>query len=44
MAMTASVMSGDRQRVLAAGFDAFQSKKIKDFVAAVEQLLERHRT
>jgi CheY-like chemotaxis protein len=46
MAMTASVMSGDRQRVLAAGFDAFQSKpiKIKDFVAAAEQLLECHRT
>jgi two-component system, cell cycle response regulator DivK len=46
MAMTASVMSGDRQRVLDAGFDAFQSKpiKIKDFVAAVEQLLERHRS
>ena len=46
MAMTASVMSGDRQRVLDVGFDAFQSKpiKIKDFVAAVEQLLERHRS
>ena len=45
MAMTASVMSGDRQRVLDAGFDAFQSKpiKIKDFVAAVEQLLECHK-
>ena len=45
MAMTASVMSGDRQRVLDAGFDAFQSKPIntKDFVAAVEQLLHRHR-
>ena len=45
MAMTASVMSVDRQRVLDAGFDAFQSKpiKIKDFVAAVEQLLEHHR-
>ena len=45
MAMTASVMTGDRQRVLDAGFDAFQSKpiKIKDFLAAVEQLLERHR-
>jgi CheY-like chemotaxis protein len=28
-----------------AGFDAFQSKpiRIKDFLAAVEQLLERHR-
>ncbi len=46
MAMTASVMSEDRQRVLDAGFDGFQSKpiKIKDFVAAVEQLIERHRT
>jgi CheY-like chemotaxis protein len=45
MAMTASVMTNDRQRVLDAGFDAFQSKpiKIKDFLAAVEQLLERHR-
>ena len=43
MAMTASVMAGDRQRVLDAGFDAFQSKpiKIKEFLAAVEQLLER---
>ena len=46
MAMTASVMSGDRQRVLDAGFDAFQSKpiKIRDFVAAVEHLLDRHQT
>ena len=45
MAMTASVMTNDRQKVLDAGFDAFQSKpiKIKDFVAAVEQLLEHHR-
>jgi two-component system cell cycle response regulator DivK len=44
MAMTASVMTNDRQKVLDAGFDAFQSKpiKIKDFVAAVEQLLARH--
>jgi two-component system, cell cycle response regulator DivK len=45
MAMTASVMAGDRQKVLDAGFDAFQSKPltIKDFLAAVELLLERHR-
>ena len=44
MAMTASVMTNDRQKVLDAGFDSFQSKpiKIKDFVAAVEQLLARH--
>jgi two-component system cell cycle response regulator DivK len=46
MAMTASVMEQDRQRVLDAGFDAFQSKpiKLKDFLAAVEELLERYRT
>jgi two-component system, cell cycle response regulator DivK len=45
MAMTASVMAKDRQKVLDAGFDAFQSKpiKVKDFLATVEQLLERHR-
>jgi two-component system cell cycle response regulator DivK len=45
MAMTASVMAGDRQRVLDAGFDAFQSKpiKLKDFLAAVEELLERQK-
>ena len=45
MAITASVMAGDRQRVLDAGFSAFQSKPInvRDFLAAVEQLLERHR-
>ena len=45
MAMTASVMATDRQKVLDAGFDAFQSKSInvKGFLAAVEQLLERHR-
>jgi len=45
MAMTASVMATDRQKVLDAGFDAFQSKPInvKGFLAAVEQLLERHR-
>jgi CheY-like chemotaxis protein len=45
MAMTASVMANDRQKVLDAGFDAFQRKPInvKGFLAAVEQLLERHR-
>ena len=44
MAMTASVMTEDRQRItaVAAGFDAYQSKpiKLKDFVAAVERLLD----
>jgi CheY-like chemotaxis protein len=45
MAMTASVMTEDRQRITNAGFDAYQSKpiKLKDFVAAVERLLEQHR-
>jgi CheY-like chemotaxis protein len=45
MAMTASVMSEDRQKIMAAGFDGYQSKPINvtDFVAAVAQLLERHR-
>jgi two-component system cell cycle response regulator DivK len=42
MAMTASVMTEDRQRITDAGFDAYQSKpiKLKDFVAAVERLLD----
>ena len=45
MAITASVMTSDRQRITDAGFDAFQSKplKVKDFVAAVERLLEQPR-
>jgi two-component system cell cycle response regulator DivK len=45
MAMTASVMTEDRQKILEAGFDAYQSKplNVTDFMAAVEQLLERHR-
>jgi hypothetical protein len=36
MAMTASVMTADRQKITDAGFDAFQSKplKVSDFVAA----------
>ena len=46
MAMTASVMSEDRQKIMAAGFDAYQGKPIEvsDFVAAIAQLLERRRT
>lgn len=45
MAMTASVMTSERQKIMAAGFDAYQSKPInlKEFVAAVEQLLARPR-
>jgi two-component system cell cycle response regulator DivK len=46
MAMTASVMSADRQKIMAAGFDAYQSKPINvtDFIVAVAQLLEGRRT
>src|SRR5215471_8462552 len=42
MAMTASVMTADRQKITDAGFDAFQSKpfKVSDFVATVERLLD----
>src|SRR5438309_5761192 len=42
MAMTASVMTADRQKITDAGFDAFHSKplKVSDFVAAVERLLD----
>jgi len=42
MAMTASVMTTDRKRITDAGFDAYQGKpiKVKDFVAAVERLLD----
>ena len=45
LAMTASVMTEHRQKIMDAGFDAFQSKPIavKEFLAAVEQLLDRRR-
>lgn len=45
LAMTASVMTEDRQKIMDAGFDAFQSKPInvREFMAAVEQLLDRQR-
>jgi len=41
MAVTASAMTQDRQKILAAGFDAYQSKPIdvKGFLALVAQLL-----
>ena len=43
MAMTASVMTEDRQKIMDAGFDGHQSKPINvaDFVAAVAQVLAR---
>jgi two-component system, cell cycle response regulator DivK len=42
VAVTASAMTQDRQRILAAGFDAYQSKPIdvKGFVELVAQILQ----
>lgn len=43
IAVTASAMTHDRQKIMAAGFDGYQSKPInvKEFVAAVRQMLDR---
>lgn len=43
MAVTASVMAQDRQKIVNAGFDAFQGKPIsvREFLEAVKQLIER---
>jgi two-component system, cell cycle response regulator DivK len=45
MAVTASAMTHDRAKIMAAGFDGYQSKPIsvKPFLAAVRELLERPR-
>ena len=42
IAVTASAMTHDRQKILAAGFDGYQSKPISivDFVAAVRSTLD----
>ena len=46
IAMTASVMSEDRQQIVGAGFDAYQGKPIQvnSLLAAVAQTLEHRRT
>ena len=43
MAVTASAMTQDRQTILAAGFDGYQSKPInvRTFLEAVQELLAR---
>jgi two-component system, cell cycle response regulator DivK len=43
MAMTASIMTAGPEEMRAAGFDGYQSKplQVKEFLAAVEQLLEK---
>ncbi len=43
MAMTASIMTAGRREMMATGFDGYQSKpiQVKDFIAAVQQLLEK---
>jgi CheY-like chemotaxis protein len=45
IAVTASAMTQDRQKILAAGFDAYQSKPIdvKGFLALVSRILEAGR-
>jgi two-component system cell cycle response regulator DivK len=43
IAVTASAMTQDRQKIMAAGFDGYQSKPIsvKEFVAAVRETLDQ---
>jgi two-component system cell cycle response regulator DivK len=45
MAVTASAMTHDRAKIMAAGFDGYQSKPIsvRPFLAAVRELLDRPR-
>lgn len=44
IAVTASAMAEDRKRIVAAGFDALQTKPIhvKDFLQTVDEVLARH--
>jgi CheY-like chemotaxis protein len=44
MAVTASAMTQDRQKIMSAGFDAYQTKPInvREFVEAVRAALAKH--
>ena len=44
IAVTASAMTQDRQKIMAAGFDGYQAKPInvRGFLEAVRQMLDRH--
>jgi len=43
IAVTASAMTQDRQKIMAAGFDGYQAKpiRVKEFLAAVRAMLDR---
>ncbi len=43
IAVTASAMTHDRKKIMAAGFDSYQSKpiKVKEFLEAVREILDR---
>ena len=45
IAVTASVMTEDRARIMKAGFDGLQTKPISvmEFIAAVEACIAKHR-
>ena len=44
IAVTASAMTQDRKKILAAGFDGYQTKpiRVREFMDAVRQTLDRH--
>ena len=44
MAVTASAMTQDRKKIMAAGFDGYQTKpiRVREFMDAVREALDRH--